>query len=52
MNKTLSLIEEENEDDFCTNNDEDRMSNSQINNFGETRKFYPSEVTEEVKKMY
>lgn len=48
MNKTLSLIEEENEEEFFTNNDEDRGSNSQHNNFGDTRRFYPNEVTEEI----
>lgn len=33
MNKTLSLIEEENEEDFFTNNDEDRQSNYTSTNY-------------------
>lgn len=51
MNKTLSLIEEENEDDFFTNNEEDRASNSQQNNFGDTRKLYPCEITEDLRRI-
>ena len=41
MNKTLSLIEEENEEELFTNNDEDRHSNSAFNQFGETIRQMP-----------
>ncbi|CDW91823.1 UNKNOWN [Stylonychia lemnae] len=52
MNKTLSLIEEENEDEFYTNNEDDRVSSSQFNNnFGDTRKLYPNEVTDELRRL-
>ncbi len=56
MNKTLSLIEEENEDEFFTNNDDERHSNatgSAFNKFGETIRQLPlsSAELEEINKI-
>lgn len=47
MNKTLSLIEEEAEDEFFTNNEELGSNHA----LGDTRKMHPSELSHEIQLL-
>lgn len=48
MNKTLSLIEEDADEEFFTNNEERSGS---LPGLGETRKMFPGEIGEDFKQL-